>query len=157
MTTQQQPPPQAPEPQRNMEPRKDASYFEKLLGYIPADILAAYMTFQGILSEQSNNPQWLQWGMFFALLILAPVYCVLWPKEPPPMLHATKKYFCAATSALSFAAWCFALGGPFATLSWYKPVYGSLVLILTALILPILEKLLLKQDPPQDNSNSESH
>lgn len=151
MDNEQTPPP--PEPRRNMEPRKDQSYFERLVGYIPADILAAYMTFSGILADEPSNPVWLHWAGFIALLILAPFYCIYRPTDPPPMLYANKTYYCAAASTLSFAAWCFALGGPFAaTFDWYRPVYGSLVLILTALILPILEKILLKQDPPSSNS-----
>lgn len=112
------------------------------------------MTFSGIVGDDPHNPIWLHWCCLIALAILTPFYCIYRPSQPPPMLHAANKtYFCAAASTLSFIAWSFALGGPFAaTFAWYRPVYGSLVLILTALILPILEKVLVKQDPPSSNS-----
>jgi hypothetical protein len=31
-------------------------------------------------------------------------------------------------STISFGVWAFALGGPFKDLTWYKPIYGSLLL-----------------------------
>jgi hypothetical protein len=31
------------------------------------------------------------------------------------------------------------MGGPFATFAWYQPYLGSVVLILTTLIIPVLE------------------
>ncbi len=132
---------------RNAAPRRDDTYFEKIVKYIPADILAAYMTFSGIIADDPTNPVWLHWACFAALTILTPLYTIYRPSEPPPLLFkANKTYFCAVASTLSFAVWCFALGGPFAaTFAWYRPVFGSLLLILTTLLIPILEKVLLKQ------------
>ncbi len=139
---------------RNAEPRRDDSYFEKLVKYIPADILAAYMTFSGIITDQPNNPLWLYWVGFIGLLILAPLYTIYRPSEPPPLLYASKTKFCAVASAVSFAVWVFAIGGPFAATwpLWYRPIYGSLLLILTTLTLPIVEKLLLRT-----NSSNQQH
>lgn len=33
-------------------------------------------------------------------------------------------------STIAFVVWVFAIGGPFASLDWYKPVYGGIALIL---------------------------
>lgn len=140
-------PPEPPELPRNAEPRRDDTYFEKIVKYIPADILAAYMTFSGIIADDPNNPVWLHWICFIALTILTPLYAIFRPSDPPPILYkANKTYFCAIASTISFAVWCFALGGPFAaTFTWYRPIFGSLLLILSTLLLPILEKVLLRQ------------
>jgi hypothetical protein len=35
----------------------------------------------------------------------------------------------AAISTGAFIVWVFALGGPFSSLNWYNPLYGTLVLI----------------------------
>lgn len=114
------------------------SYFEKLLKYIPADIVAGYVAIAGILQEHNNDPLWVTWAVFGILLVLTPFY-VCYVKTDPPGFHQ-KKLFHWVTACLAFTAWVFALGGPFAaTFAWYKPYLGSVVLILTTLIIPVLE------------------
>ncbi|MDQ5937094.1 MAG: hypothetical protein QG574_4453 [Cyanobacteriota bacterium erpe_2018_sw_21hr_WHONDRS-SW48-000092_B_bin.40] len=112
------------------------SYFEKLVKYIPADILAAYVAITGITAS-NDPPLWLTWGVFGVLLALTPLYVCYVKTVPKGFL--TSKIFHWVTACLAFAAWVFALGGPFATFVWYKPYLGSVVLILTTLIIPVLE------------------
>ncbi|MBP9807422.1 hypothetical protein KBF38_03845 [bacterium] len=112
------------------------SYFEKLVKYIPADILAAYVAITGITAS-NDPPLWLTWGVFGVLLALTPLYVCYVKTVPKGFL--TSKTFHWVTACLAFAAWVFALGGPFATFVWYKPYLGSVVLILTTLIIPVLE------------------
>lgn len=112
------------------------SYFEKLVKYIPADILAAYVAITGITAN-NDPPLWLTWGVFGVLLALTPLYVCYVKTVPKGFL--TSKTFHWVTACLAFAAWVFALGGPFATFVWYKPYLGSVVLILTTLIIPVLE------------------
>jgi hypothetical protein len=113
------------------------SYFEKLVRYIPADILAAYVAIAGI-TESNNPPLWLSWGVFGVLLVLTPLYVCYVKTDPPGFVSS--KMFHWVTACLAFSAWVFALGGPFAlTFDWYKPYLGSVVLILTTLIIPVLE------------------
>jgi hypothetical protein len=51
-------------------------------------------------------------------------------------------------STLAFVVFIFALGGPFAlTFSWYRPLYGTVVLILTTLLLPLFERFFTRQLP----------
>jgi hypothetical protein len=38
----------------------------------------------------------------------------------------------------SFIVWAFALGGPFESVSWYRNVYGSILLILYTLLVGML-------------------
>jgi apolipoprotein N-acyltransferase len=112
------------------------SYFEKLVRYIPADILAAYVAISGITAS-NDPPLWLTWGVFGVLLALTPLYVCLVKTDPPGI--AWSKTFHWMTACLAFSAWVFALGGPFATFDWYQPYLGSVVLILTTLIIPVLE------------------
>ncbi|MBX9941112.1 MAG: hypothetical protein K2Y32_17755 [Candidatus Obscuribacterales bacterium] len=123
------------------------SYFEKLIRYIPADIVAGYVALDGILKEGGNSPLWLTWAVFIALLSLTPLYVCYVKTEPPGIVSSKTFYWLAST--LAFAVWVFALGGPFAaTFAWYKPVYGSVLLILTTLTLPVFESIFYKGTPP---------
>jgi hypothetical protein len=89
------------------------SYFEKLVKYIPADIVAGYVAIAGILNEHNNDPLWVTWAVFGTLV--------------------------------------FALGGPFAaSFAWYRPYFGSIVLILTTLIIPVMEGRILYSPGPSD-------
>lgn len=112
------------------------SYAEKLVKYIPADILAAYIAISGI-TESNNPPLWLSWGVFGALLALTPLYVCYVKTQPAGFVSS--KMFHWITACLAFAAFVFAVGGPFATFDWYQPYLGSVVLILTTLIIPVLE------------------
>ena len=121
------------------------SYFEKLVKYIPADILAAYVAITGITASV-DPPLWLGWGVFGALLALTPLY-VCYVKTAPKGF-VSSKMFHWVTACLAFSAWVFAMGGPFATFTWYQPYLGSVVLILTTLIIPVLEGQFYKAGPP---------
>lgn len=134
-----------PNPPKVEEPAREDSYFEKLIRYIPLDIIAAYQAIDGIIRDQGSNPLWLYWTAFGGLLILTPLYTIYRPNVPPSLLHA-KTRFCAFVSTVAFTVWVFTLGGPFA-ITWpelYRPVYGSVLLILTALTLPVVEKIVLR-------------
>lgn len=114
------------------------SYFEKLIKYIPADIVAAWLAIDGVLKDQSN-PLWLVWAVFGILVFLTPFYVVLIKTTPPGFSVAKTFHWLAST--LAFVVFVFALGGPFAlTFAWYRPLYGTIVLILTTLILPLFER-----------------
>jgi hypothetical protein len=121
------------------------SYFEKLVKYIPADILAAYVAITGITASV-NPPVWLGWGVFAVLLALTPLY-VCYVKTTPTGF-GPGKIFHWVTACLAFTAWVFAMGGPFTTFPWYQPYLGSVVLILTTLIIPVLEGQFYPCKPP---------
>lgn len=134
---------QAPPP----DSKNTDSYFEKLVRYIPADILAAYLAISGVL-ESNSPPLWLSWSVFGVLLVLTPLYVCLVKTDPPGF--SWSKFFHWVTSCLAFSAWVFAIGGPMLTNTfvWYKPYLGSVVLILTTLIIPVLEGQFYKSATP---------
>jgi hypothetical protein len=126
--------------------RPTDSYFEKLLRYIPADIVAAYLTLDGVLRSQTNSPDWLPWSVFGVMFVLTPFYVVFMKSDPPGF--APSKNFHWMASLFAFTVWVFALDGSFAqTFDWYKPVYGSICLVITTLIMPLAERLFLKLVP----------
>jgi hypothetical protein len=75
----------------------------------------------------------LYWLIFIVLLILTPLYT--WRVTTEAGLPVA--YVQVVVSTLSFIVWVFAIGGPFSLLSWYQPVYGSILLILFTLIPPL--------------------
>ncbi len=124
------------------------SYFEKLIKYIPADIVAAWLAIDGILKDQTTNPLWLVWSVFAFLTVLTPLY-VVYMKTDPPGFGPTKTFHWMA-STFAFVVFIFALGGPFAlTFDWYRPLFGTVVLILTTLLLPLFERFFTRQGLPQ--------
>ncbi len=127
---------------------RDDTYFEKLLKYVPGDIVAAFVAIDGLLRDQAlPNPLWLDWTVFGVLLTLAPLYAVYRPSTPPPPSLQGKRNFHAVAAMVAFTVWVFALGGPFAT-TWpdiYRPMYGSILLIFTTLVIPLFEKILLRE------------
>lgn len=130
------PPPATPPAPDSVE----ASYFEKLLAFIPADMVAGYLALDGILKQTvPQAPWWMYWAVFGAMLALTPLYVCFRPT--PSLVLKCSMRFRAITATLAFAVWVFALGGPFETFSWYLPVYGSVLLIVTTLTLPVAESI----------------
>jgi hypothetical protein len=118
-----------------------SSYFEKLLLLIPSDMVAGYLALDGILKQSTPDIKlWIYWAVFASLLFLTPLYIHFKPTENSALTCSAR--FRVITGTISFAVWVFALGGPFAaTFDWYRPLYGSLLLVITTLAIPVLEKI----------------
>jgi len=114
-------------------------YLAKVVKYIPAEIVAAYVAASRALEATRDQVAYgtLLWVVAGALLVLTPVWMLYATREPgrPP---AT---FQAAAATVAFACWVFALGGPFESIAWYRPVYGTLVLVFATLVIPLVEKI----------------
>ena len=98
-----------------------------------------------MLAEAAPNPAWLYWAVFLTLWALVPFYVLYIPGQLSD--KSVSKRFCVMAGVISFAVWAYAVdGGPIAVSfpEYYKPLYGSLLLIVTTLILPVLE-VVLKQ------------
>ena len=121
----------APSPQPSQVPD---DYLTKVVKYIPAEIVAVFVTLDGVLKADATVPAFLYWLVFIALLTFVPLYTWKATKEKnlPPA------YAQIVISTASFAIWVFALGGPFGFMDWYKPIYGSIALILFTLAPPLV-------------------
>ena len=109
-------------------------YASKLIKYIPAEIVAAYVTIQGIL-EAAMREGWIHWAVFFVLLVLTPLYIWRVTTEPGKPVAVWQ----IVISTVSFLIWVFALGGPFEAAEWYDKIYGALILPIFTLAVPIME------------------
>lgn len=106
-------------------------YQDRLLKYIPADVNAAWLALTGIVKSATTIPQsTVLWILFAILLILTPIWT--WKETSQPNKPPAKTQIVVSTGA--FLVWAIALGEPFNRLSFYQPVYGSILLILYTLI-----------------------
>jgi hypothetical protein len=119
-------------------------YLSRVLKHIPTEIVMAYVSIEGAL-RTTYNPNAaheremllkLLWIVAAALTVITPLW--LW------RVMRVKRFEQLFISTLSFPVWLFALGGPFAFQSWYKPALGAVVLPLYTLIVPIVNRRSLR-------------
>jgi hypothetical protein len=119
-------------------PMRVDSYFDRVIKYIPSDIVGAWVAVVGIInsSNQAGTSQRILWIAFVVGLSLTALWT--WRQTSAPNQPAAVTQIIVST--IAFAVWVFALGGPFTTIPGYQQYFGSLVLIgytlLVAIILP---------------------
>jgi hypothetical protein len=108
------------------------TYFDRVVKYVPADIVAAWIAIvaavKGAAETVPRNA--VLWIAFLALIPFASLWT--WRQTSQPGLRPAVTQVLVSTGA--FVVWVFALGGPFESLSWYQPLYGSLLLIFYTLL-----------------------
>lgn len=112
------------------------SYYDRLIKYVPADVLGFWIAVSGLIkgSSVSISKTTLFWVMFIIGVVLTVLWTLKQTSEPgkPPAITQT------IISTGSFIVVVFALGEPFQSLSFYSPLLGSLVLILYNLAVPLI-------------------
>ena len=114
------------------------NYWDKLLKYVPAESVALYLTLQGIVLSSVEGralTTWL-WIAFGIGIIGTPLY--LW------RIQQVSKRMQLAVSTAAFGVWVFALGGAFASLSWYEPFVGSVMLVVFTFFVPLISPDVLR-------------
>jgi uncharacterized membrane protein len=118
-------------------------YFDRVIKYIPGDVVAAWTAATGLISSlgdaatpqmnEAGNVLWI--AFFFGLVVTA-----LWTWRQTSESNTRPAVTQIVVATLAFTVWVFALGGPFKELSFYRGQYGALVLIgftlLSGLIIP---------------------
>jgi hypothetical protein len=104
---------------------KPADYLGRLVGYIPAEIIALYLTATGLVPSSTSVRQTVLWWIFGLCTLLTPValYFATWDPKKGPL------YLQVILATIAFPVWAFAIGGPFSSLSWYESWIASLILI----------------------------
>jgi hypothetical protein len=109
-------------------------YFDKLLKYIPADINAGWVAVTGLLAGLAKPNNTLLWVLFFVFIVLTAAWTYKQTQQQG-LPSATKQII---ISTLAFVVWIFALGGPFALMGWYNPVFGAILLVIYTLVVPLI-------------------
>jgi len=111
------------------------TYFDKVIKYIPADIVGAWVAVTGLINSGSDVPtSLLLWIAFGAGTVLTALWTIKQTSVPNKKPAKTQ----VLVSTGSFIVWVFALGDPFATLGFYRPLYGSLLLIFYTLAIGLV-------------------
>lgn len=116
------------------------TYLSRLVKYIPAEIVAAYLFVKGFLPPDA--PRWVWWIVFGGLIALTVWYTLDATRRPglPPAYTQT------VIAVLAFVVWTFAIGGPyFEAAPWYRQYYylpGIILALFTLAVarVPPLEK-----------------
>jgi len=115
--------------------------------YIPTEIIAGYVAVSGFIKGLPPKQQFTWFCIVaIAMLLLTPLYLAYATASP----GKKKSISHPVTSALAFAAWVFATGGPFerfqitpdGSTGWYNRTIGSIVLVIVCLALPLIERAL---------------
>jgi hypothetical protein len=108
-------------------------YLTKVLKYVPIEVLGAYLFMAGVIdsnvTDKSDHAAWLGYGLI-AFGGITPLYAwrVLSVVRPTQLLF----------SVVGIGVYVFAVGGWFATTTWYHSWYAGIVVPLFALLVAII-------------------
>jgi hypothetical protein len=102
-------------------------YLGRLVKYIPAEIIGLYVAASGFVPKGETTCLWI---VFTVSFLLTPIFLLraTWDPTKGPLLLQV------ILATIAFPVWVFALGGPFAQLSWYKSFVGSIILVFVTFI-----------------------
>ncbi len=110
-------------------------YFEKIMKYIPSEIVGAWIAIQGIAKNINNPNNIFLWIIIVFLAVLTFFYIKQQTSEENKKT-AVKQ---TVISVGAFIIWAFAIGGqPFESLVFYNSAYGSILMILYTLTIPVI-------------------
>jgi hypothetical protein len=112
------------------------TYFDRVVKYIPADVVSAWVFVSATIngSPEDTPKATLFWIAFACGLVLTALWTKKHTSEPGRPVAFTQ----IAISTIAFGVWVFALGGPFTSMDFYKPVYGSLLLVFYTLVVALV-------------------
>jgi hypothetical protein len=107
-------------------PARPDGFFDRIIKFIPADIVAGWVALDGLSRGLDARVLW-------ALLAVIAVLAFFWTKKQTTVPGQPPATTQCLVAVLSFLIWAFALhSGPFATLT-YPEAYGSIALIVYTL------------------------
>lgn len=119
-------------PDEEKEKVKPDDYLTRIIKYIPAEVVALYITLHGIASSAKTGIPFelISWIIFTVGILGTVLY--LW------RVGNVNDKLQISISTGAFIVWVFALGGPFSSLSWYHPLYGALILPIYTFFIPVI-------------------
>src|SRR5262245_11927056 len=111
------------------------TYVDRVVKNIPADVVAGWTALTALFRVQTDTRPdvalWVGVGMFVLLTA-----GWTWRQTTVPGYATARTQILIASAA--FLVWAFALGIPFDALEWYRPAYGSALLIIYSLTVAIV-------------------
>jgi hypothetical protein len=108
------------------------TYSDKLIKYIPADIVGAWIAVKGLVAGGAETlpKATILWIAFIVGAILAFLWTLRQTRDPDRRPAITQ----TVIATIAFVVWVIATGQPFEL----NPVYGSLILIAYTLVVPLV-------------------
>jgi len=150
--------------------KKDDQYVEKIIKYIPAEIVTGYIALVGYLTVTANSDIPAHYKTYYLILLIilvciTPVwtYYAVFDKADPHDPKAARKraIFQAVIATIAFAIWVYAIGNPLlkallcncpktdcADCSYYSPVLGSIILVLFTILTPLIDRIFFSTKLP---------
>ncbi len=117
-------------------------YLTKVVKYVPVEVLGAYLFMAGVIDSNVSNKHdhaiWLG-----ALLIGVLVLTIPYDLRVLNIVRGSQ----VAMSIVAITVYVFALGGWFATTTWYHQWYASIVVPIFGLLMAIVKLPPLPEDP----------
>jgi hypothetical protein len=107
------------------------SYSDRLIKYIPAEVVALYLTLDALIRSAPQISIYIYWAVF--TFCFFGTYLYLW------RIQKVKKQLQLHISGGAFVVWVFAMGGPFAHLGWYDPIYAGILLPMFTFLVALVE------------------
>jgi hypothetical protein len=115
---------------RGANPSVD-TYFDRVVKYIPADVVSAWVF---VVAAVNGAPDDVPKGtVLWIAFVCGLVLTALWTHRRTSESGLPPAVTQIILATIAFGVWVFALGGPFVTLDFYRPLYGSLLLVLFTL------------------------
>jgi hypothetical protein len=113
---------------------QEDKYKDRLLKYIPADVVAVYLTLRTLVEtvSQPAPTQVLYWVLFGIMLVIT----IPWQRRVAKIAKWDQVW--VGTGAFFF--WAVSLGNPFTAQglgAWYQPVFGVMALVLYTFLIPL--------------------
>ena len=126
---------------RGVTAPSEDDYLTKVVKYIPPEVLAAYLFMAGVIDSnvtgRHDRAIWLG-GLLIGVLVLTVPYDL--------QVLKIVRWSQIGMSVLAVAVYVFAVGGWFATTTWYHQWYASIVVPVFGLVIAILKLPPLPED-----------
>lgn len=110
-------------------------YSDRLLKYIPADVVSFWLAGNGLVQSQAGDARI---GALWLLFVVGLVLSALWTRKLTKEPGRAPAWRQIVLSCISFFVWVFAIGGPFSELPFYDPLWSSLLLFMYTAAVPLL-------------------
>jgi hypothetical protein len=112
-------------------PGTQDEYLDRLLKLIPGETVAAYLFVVGVIQTAlKGQPSALSIWLWIVFAVIGVGNFFYWKRakvtDPTQYVVLTAAY----------VVWVFTIGGPFATMEWYQPFMGSVILGLFTFLAP---------------------
>ncbi|MGH2643748.1 MAG: hypothetical protein ACRDE2_07370 [Chitinophagaceae bacterium] len=157
--------------------KEDDNYVQKVIKYIPIEIVAGYTALTGYLTVGTYTEIPPSYKIYYTILlviliVITPIWTYYAVIDGPAESEEGKKkrvIFHAVIATIAFIIWVYAGGNVLlkAVLcdcnstncpdcAWYSPVLGSILLVLFTLLTPLFERIILGTRLPLNDMSKES-